>query len=150
MNCLKDRCLNSFCASSLKLNVFLFVPLMLHSDGIRTHLKVQVNNGRTMDDGEGRKLADLKFEQRHMKAKTVPLVDDFKLDIAIDGLIVKTMELDEYMECKEEIAYNEAIFVLLDNENVYDTSDSGAELTLRIRSDGRGRNTMSISHIYYD
>jgi len=109
----------------------------------------EVNNGKTMDDGEGRKLVDSTLKERQMKAKPVPLTDDFKLDIAIDGRIVKTMELDEYKEWTKEIAYNEAIFVLLDDENVYDTSDSGAELALRIRSNGGGRNTMSISHIYY-
>jgi len=88
--------------------------------------------------------------QRQTGGHVEPLADDFKLDIAIDGKIYRTMEYEEFMKYTKEIAYNEAFFPLIDNEET--VRESGVELGLRARSEMKlhgGRTSFSVTHIYY-
>ena len=64
------------------------------------------------------------------KAKPIPCADDFKLDIAIDGRIIKTMDNAEFMKWAKEIAYYETFMSLFDDKSMIDTTDSGAEVAL--------------------
>jgi len=76
-----------------------------------------------------------------------PLVDDFMLDIAIDGKMYRTMENEEFTKYQKQIAYNEAFFPFMDDESF--VRESEVELSLRVRTEKNGSTGFSISHIYY-
>ena len=135
----------------------------------------EINNGKTMDttpyfnkttglpniyeDGD-RKLSrsnqimndfvanEMVDRQRRTGGKVTPLPDDFELDIAINGRIWKTMNVTEFMVYTKEVAYNQAIFTLYDDETTVE--ENGVELSLRVRCSHSTVHTgISITHIYY-
>jgi len=106
--------------------------------------------GKSTENLDDFGIDEMAGKQRQTKAAPPPLADDFKFDIAIDGKIIKTMNNTEFRLMAHEVAYNEAIFTLYDDESTIE--ESGVELAIRIRSDIQDDTThtgISITHLYY-
>ena len=85
-------------------------------------------------------------EGRRRLGNVTPKPKDFKMDISVNGKIT-TWDLDKYMENSQpEMAYNQAIFRLVNDESL----KGPVELGIRLRSelDPKGAGT-SICHIYW-
>jgi len=96
----------------------------------------EVNDGMT--DGEGREL----------KRVPPPWPEDFMIDIAVNGKIHKSYTKEEWYKYAEPIAYNNAMYPLVDDKSF---AGSGAiEIGIRLRSESNPRNAgMTLSHIYF-
>jgi hypothetical protein len=96
----------------------------------------EVNDGMT--DGEGREL----------KRVPPPWPEDFMIDIAVNGKIHKSYTKEEWYKYAEPIAYNNAMYPLVDDKSFV---GSGAiEIGIRLRSESNPRNAgMNLSHIYF-
>lgn len=90
------------------------------------------------DDG------DPKRSRKLGNAKPKP--EDFYMDISVNGKIT-TWDLEKYMENSQpEMAYNNAIFRLVNDETLKGT----VELGIRVRSESKPRDAgTSICHIYW-
>lgn len=93
---------------------------------------------------------------RNLKAIPKPWPSDMKIDIAVNGKIVNTLNsgptgastqaqlLDQY----PQLSYNEQFIKLLDDKSLVDGSD--IEFAIRIRSDENPKDaSFGISYIYY-
>ena len=122
--------------------VFLIVPCLLQrwhpraaDPNLLTKHWTEVNNGAHFDNGRG------------LKQKFVEWPEDFHVDIAINGNIVKTYNGTEYLSFGAEVAYNEAFFPLVDNKEL---ASGDVELGIRIRSEIDPHNAgFALTHIYY-
>jgi len=100
----------------------------------------EVNNGIELQGGS-----------RNLKAPPIDWPEDIEVDIAVNGKIVRTFNYTEFKPMATEIAYNEAFYLLLDDESVV-AGDKYEEikLGLRIRSQiGAGLASFGVTHIYY-
>jgi hypothetical protein len=88
---------------------------------------------------------------RKLKAPPIPLPDDFQLDIAVNGKIVKTWDHATFMEHTKEAAYNEAFYTFVDDENIVSGDEpKEVEFGLRIRSEKNPKDaSFGITHFYY-
>lgn len=102
----------------------------------------EVNNGINFD-------ADNK--DRKLKAPVKPLPDDFQLDIAVNGNIIKTWNHTTFMEHTKEAAYNEAFYPFIDDESIVSGDEpEEIEVGLRIRSESNPKDaSFGITHFYY-
>ena len=108
----------------------------------RTNDWTEVNNGTT-NGGEG--------DERRLGPPPKPWPEDFELDIAVNGKIIKTYNHTEFFKFTKEISYNEAFYPLVDDDNLIsgDKAES-VELGIRIRSELAPRDAaFGITHIYY-
>lgn len=101
----------------------------------------EVNNGIELQGGS-----------RSLKGAPQDWPEDIELDIAVNGKILRTMNYTDLKPMTKEIAYNEAFYLLLDDESVV-AGDEYEEIKfgMRIRSQ-IGANTMAsfgLTHIYY-
>eukprot|EP01083_Nonionella_stella_P053633 141802_1 len=99
----------------------------------------EVNNGVALNGGS-----------RNLAIADLP--EDFELDIAMNGQIVNTLNYTEFKAMTPNMAYNEAFFLLVDDESIV-AGDEYEEIKfgMRIRSQ-IGANTMAsfgLTHIYY-
>lgn len=102
-----------------------------HTDGW-----TEVNNGIAYDQDGGRLLG----------GKVEDWPDDFFVDIAVNGKIIKTYNYEEMKAKIGEIAYNESYYPLMDDKDV--TGD--VELGIRLRSEKDPRvASMAVTHIYW-
>lgn len=104
----------------------------------------QVNNGMNFDTGTGGK-------DRNLKAPPIPFPDDFQLDIALNGRIIKSWDRAKFMEYSKEVAYNEAFYIFVDDENIVSGDEpEEIEFGLRIRSEENPKDaSFGITHFYY-
>ena len=95
----------------------------------------EVNNGAHFDNG------------RELKKPPKEWPEDFHVDIAINGNIVKTYNQTEFRAFTIEIAYNEAFYPLVNDKEL---ASGDVELGFRLRSeiDPRGA-ALAVTHIYY-
>ena len=122
----------------------------------------EVNDGKTYDttpyekpDGRNRVLSDSSLEeegQRDLKAtfeQTVPR--DLKMDIALNGKIVKTMEYDEWKTHSAEFVKNVALWPILDDISMAERDWEGepVEVGIRFHSQLKPNQGFCISHVYY-
>ena len=86
-----------------------------------------------------------------MKAKPLPWPDDLQVDVAVNGEIIKVFDLEDMDRMREEIAYNEAFYPLVDDKDLVKGDEAEpVELGLRLRSMKDPRNAgFQITHIYY-
>lgn len=85
-------------------------------------------------------------EQRNLGGYVPPFPDDLAIDIAINGKIITTWDKTMVDKLKVEIAYNEAFYPLLDDENI--TGD--VELALRTRSEADPKAAgWTVTHVYW-
>jgi hypothetical protein len=97
-----------------------------------------VNNGITYGTEIG---------NRNLKGKVVDWPEDFKLDVAVNGKIIKTFTYEEYKALVGEIAYNESFYPLVDDKDI---ATGTVEIGLRIRSEQSPKNAaFQITHIYW-
>ena len=81
--------------------------------------------------------------------------DDFKMDIAINGKITKTMEREEWISHIGEMSKNCAVWPLMDDisyaERDWADGDEGetVEVAIRFRQDSQPHQGYCLSHIYY-
>ena len=95
----------------------------------------EVNNGVHFDNG------------RELKTPPKEWPEDFHVDIAINGKIVKTYNGTEFLSLGPEIAYNEAFYPLLDDKEL---ASGDVELGFRMRSEIDPRvAALAFTHIYY-
>ena len=89
--------------------------------------------------------------RRELKTPVPEWPDDTMVDIAANGKILKSFNKEEWMQWKEQIAYNEAFYPLLDDKDlVKGDKAEPVELGFRIRSETNPRGAaISITHIYY-
>lgn len=108
----------------------------------RTEGWVEVNNGRIDDDDNGR--------TRRLKAPPPEHPPEFRLELAVNGVIVSSWNSTEYKEQCHVLSYNNFICLLWnDEERSQREKNDVVEIALRLGGDG-GRNAMmAISHIYY-
>ena len=88
---------------------------------------------------------------RKLGGKVIPWPDDVKVDIAINGKIIKTHDKEEFSVWTAEIAYNEAFYPLLDDKDFLTGNDrKNVEVGFRIRSESDPLNAgISFTHVYY-
>uniref|UniRef100_A0A6T7GFJ6 Uncharacterized protein n=1 Tax=Attheya septentrionalis TaxID=420275 RepID=A0A6T7GFJ6_9STRA len=120
----------------------------------------EVNDGKTLDETpyngtnpfRERNLLDFMGEEEHQRRlkpgpeQLVP--QDMKMDVAINGKIIKTWEREEWMKSAVETSKNCALWPLLDDES-WDQGDEPVELAIRFRIDSNPHQGYCISHIYY-
>ena len=89
--------------------------------------------------------------ERALGGKVLPWPDDTMIDIAVNGEIVSTWDLDYFQSVNKEISYNEAFYKFFDDEDFTQKEDGeSVEFGLRIRSESNPRRAgLSITHIYY-
>jgi len=108
-------------------------------NNVRTQEWTEVNNGGNNPNN------------RSLGGHVVPLPDDFKFELAINGKI-ETWDHNKYMEHTKEMAYNEAIFPFMDDPEQFQNEDEGVSVEVAIRvlseKDPRGA-TIAITHLYY-
>eukprot|EP00547_Thalassionema_nitzschioides_P007817 CAMPEP_0194223832 /NCGR_PEP_ID=MMETSP0156-20130528/36041_1 /TAXON_ID=33649 /ORGANISM="Thalassionema nitzschioides, Strain L26-B" /LENGTH=868 /DNA_ID=CAMNT_0038955119 /DNA_START=167 /DNA_END=2773 /DNA_ORIENTATION=- len=126
----------------------------------------EVNDGKTMDttpfdydayverrelssqhdDNTDRSLA-VNFKIEHVMA------NDFIMDVAINGKIIKSMEKDEWIKYTTELSKNCAVWPILNDEDMAKRNDDWdgeeMELAIRFRSNEKPQQPFCISHIYY-
>lgn len=100
----------------------------------------EVNNGVALNGGS-----------RNLKGATPDYPEDFELDIAVNGQIVNTMNYTEFKAMTPNMAYNEAFFLLVDDESIVAGDEyEEVKLGLRIRSETAPLDApFSVTHIYY-
>lgn len=123
-----------------------------------------VNNGMTLDATPWNETAHremiqtpVHFNQEEVhrnlgKATPDQLVPkDLKFDIAINGVITKTMEREEWMLYIGEASKNCAVWPVLDDITMAEKDWDGepVEVAVRFRSEENPRATYCISHVYY-
>jgi len=125
------------------------VPMKLTADW------TEIDDGKTMDtttynaaeDNPGRRRLKITIEQ------LVP--DDFEMDIAINGVITKTMQREEWVSHTHEFIKNCAVWPLLDDETMaekdWKEGEEGepVEVGIRFRSQKMPQQNYCISHVYY-
>ena len=113
----------------------------------------EVNNGKTFDTTpykfpeEEEQIWDGTVHQRRLKKEIPAYPEDSKFDFAINGEIIKTMDLEEFEAYKQEIAYNVAIMPILDDIKM---AEQPVELGIRLRSEKKPRDlVINFNHFYY-
>jgi hypothetical protein len=95
------------------------------------------NNGVTNTDSNQRKLGG-------------PVSDypkDFKLEIAVNGKIIRVWTYDEFKAMIGEVAYNQAFFPLVDDDTL---PVGNVELGIRLKSETNPKDAgMGVTHIYW-
>lgn len=89
--------------------------------------------------------------QRELGGKIAEWPEDSEVQIAVNNKIIKTYNKTEFLVWRQEIAYNEAFYPLMDDKDfVKGDKPVSLELGIRVRSetDPIGVN-LAISHIYY-
>lgn len=100
----------------------------------------EVNNGVDLEGGGN----------RNLKAPPKDWPTDFKLDVAVNGKIIKTYTYEEYKEYTKEMSHNEAFYPLLNDDTLGGDESVEIELGLRIRSESSPLDaSFGITHIYY-
>lgn len=75
--------------------------------------------------------------------------DDFKVDIAVNGKIVKTWNFDDMKELRKEVQHNEAFYPMVDDKNLAG-EEKDVELAIRLSSSIDPRLAgLSLTHLYY-
>ena len=96
----------------------------------------EVNDGMT--DGEGREL----------KRTPPQWPEDFMIDIAVNGKIHKSYAKEEWYKYANPIAYNNAMYPLVDDKSF--VGSGTIEIGIRLRSESDPRNAgMTLTHIYF-
>ena len=90
---------------------------------------------------------DLRSKATH--EKSIP--KDFEMDIAINGVITKTMKREEWIEYTKEPGKNVAVWPLLDDISMSEKDWDGesVEVAIRFRSELIPQTPFCVSHIYY-
>lgn len=84
---------------------------------------------------------------RLLKAPPLDWPEDFEIDIAVNGKIVKTYDYATFKPFTAEYAYNEAFYPLIDDPAV----QGDVELGVRIRSTINPQYaSFTFTHIYWD
>jgi len=83
--------------------------------------------------------------------KAIPYPDDVFIDFAVNGEIIGTWDKDEIQTRIIEIAYNEAFYKFLDDEDFIQSEEGEpVEFGIRIRSESDPRMAgLSLTHVYY-
>lgn len=124
----------------------------------RTREWTEVNNGLTYDVTPYKPPENEAEEQlwdgttRKLKATIPPFPEDSQFDFAINGKIMKTMDLKEFETYQKEIGYNVAVLPILDDEEMAERDWDGEsmELGIRLRSETQPRDlVVNFNHIYY-
>ncbi len=85
-------------------------------------------------------------ERRNLGGKVLPFPDDLAIDISINGKIISTWDKTMVDKLKVEIAYNEAFYPILDDENI--TGD--VEFAIRTRSEADPKMAgWTVTHVYW-
>ncbi len=76
---------------------------------------------------------------------------DIEVDIAANGKIISTYNYTEISSFKEEMAYNEAYYLLMDDKNfIKGDTPEPVEIGIRFRSKENPKDAaLSLTHIYY-
>ena len=85
-------------------------PRYISGEHPRTEGWTEGNNGITYEVEDG--------DRRQMKAKPLPWSDDLQVDVAVNGEIVKVLDLDWMTFYSSEMAYNEAFYPLVDDKDL--------------------------------
>jgi len=86
-----------------------------------------------------------------LKQPPIDWPEDFEIDIAVNGQIIKTYNKTEFGVFRAEIAYNEAFYPLLDDKDFITGDEPEAvEIGMRVRSEENPYHAgLTITHIYY-
>jgi hypothetical protein len=88
-------------------------------------------------------------EPRKLKGPVIDWPQDFRLEVAINGKIVKIYTYTELIPYTKEVAYNEAFYPIIDDKSI---ATGDVELGLRIRSDlhtNPYHASFELTHLYW-
>ena len=88
---------------------------------------------------------------RKLKGKVPDWPADIFMDIALNGKIVDTWDINKLNEKNVQLAYNEVFFKLFDDENFIKSEEGEpVEFAIRTRSVSDPRMAgLSVAHLYY-
>ena len=80
--------------------------------------------------------------------KAIPYPDDVKWEIAINGKIYATWDLEKINEQIKEIAYNEAFYTFATNDP--SVNGENVELAIRVTSESNPKGAgLGVTHVYW-